>query len=144
MENHLFVYGSLLSGIQSRIAAYLHRHSRLVGEGQVPGLLYDLGRYPGLVHDRTSAKLVTGHILELREPEKVLPILDDYEMGASGDPALNEYRRELQPARIGARAIHCWMYLYNLSTEGLKEITSGNYLEYLRNNPDHQRFLDSV
>ena len=144
MERHLFVYGSLLSDIRSRIADYLHRNSRFVSIGHVPGRLYDLGRYPGLVYDPEAPTLVMGNTLELNEPEKIIPVLDDYEMGASGDPALNEYRRELQAVRAGQQTIWCWIYLYNLSTAGLRLIPSGNYLEYLSGNPDHQRFLDSV
>ncbi len=144
MERHLFVYGSLLSGIRSRMAGYLHRNCRLIGEGQVPGRLYDLGRYPGLVYDPEAPTLVTGNILELKAPEKVIPVLDDYEMGASGDPSLNEYRRELQPVKSDEQTVLCWIYLYNLSTSGLKPIVSGNYLDYLHANPDHQQFLDSV
>ena len=144
MEKHIFVYGSLLSGIQTRIASYLHRNSRFVGEGQVPGCLFDLGFYPGLVFNPGAPTLVTGHILELNHPEKVLPVLDETELSASGNPELNEYRRELLPARTGSQIILCWMYVYNLSTEGLQPISSGNYLDYLRDNQDHQRFLDSV
>jgi len=144
MTRLLFVYGSLLTAICSQIATYLRKNSHPQGPGQVPGYLFDLGRYPGLVYDPEAPKMVAGQVLELLEPEAVLQVLDDYEMIIPENPELNEYRRE-QGRVITEKGIRtCWMYLYNRPTEGLKPIPSGNYLDYLPGNPAHQQFLDSV
>ena len=143
MLDNLFVYGSLMGSIDSPIARRLRDHADFMGEAVVKGYLYDLGRYPGLIEDLQSNYLVKGHIFKMKNPETLLAILDEYE-GAANPHVLNEYRRDHIKAKLNGHSIECWAYIYNLSTKGLPYIKSGNYLDYLKNNLEYQRFIDSV
>ena len=60
----LFVYGSLMGGIQSPIATYLKSKSTFLGEGHVFGKLYDIGKYPGLINDARVKSKVIGHVFQ--------------------------------------------------------------------------------
>ena len=51
MNPHLFVYGTLLSTGGHPNGARLQREARLIGEASLPGRLYRIERYPGLVED---------------------------------------------------------------------------------------------
>jgi gamma-glutamylcyclotransferase (GGCT)/AIG2-like uncharacterized protein YtfP len=173
MNNLLFVYGTLMNDIESMISNHLKTNSFLLGEGKAKGLLYDLGRYPGFVHNPEAETEVLGHIFQLDDPEEMLKTLDEYEGISASYPVDSEYRRELIPViRQGVsnkrqsttqfdsdqikvspseekepkpeRIDYCWCYVYAGDTSRLKLIESGNYLEYVNNNPNHQGFIDSV
>ncbi len=143
-KDKIFVYGSLMGGIQSPIATYLKSNSSFIGEGQVNGLLLDIGHYPGLVYEPKSEKRVVGHVFELNNPREMLPNLDHYEcVGPSFDKP-NQYRRELIKVKQDNQLIDCWAYLYNLPIEGIKVIASGNYLKYFEENEAYQKFVASL
>lgn len=143
MDNLLFVYGTLMNNIQSTIATYLHHNSDFVGEGTFPGKLYDLGSYPGAVYDRQSDSRVHGHVFKLHDPGNMLQRLDLYEGIYPSQADKNEYRRALVSVYVNEEPIDCWVYLYNLSTIGLKEIPAGNYLDYIQYNKAHQTFIQN-
>ncbi len=146
MNNKLFVYGTLLNDIHSMIANHLKTHSKLIGDGTVNGLLFDLGSYPGLVYQPETDRLVFGQVFELDDPEEVLATLDGYEGINLNSLAESEYSRLLVPVSLDKDNLECWVYVYNGKTGGLKQIESGNYLEYINNldRPDHWSFIDSV
>lgn len=144
MNNFLFVYGSLMRPFESSMRQFLEEKSRFRGEGRVNGILYDLGRYPGLVLDEVKGRLITGHVFELKRPEEVFRVLDKYEGIDPKRPAAGEYRREKEMVHLEGEAVSCWMYLYNLPTNNLTEIPGNSYIGYARNNPDHQRFIASA
>ena len=143
-KNRLFVYGTLLGSLSNSMADYLKRESQFLGEAYLRGRLYDLGQYPGLVPDENSPYLVYGHVFELYSPETALKILDHYEDIPDGKETTNEYIRSLLNVSLENKPFDCWVYIYNHSTQGLKEIKSGNYLEYIETNPRHKQFIDSV
>lgn len=140
----LFVYGSLMGGIQSPIATYLKSNSIFLGEGFVYGKLYDIGKYPGLVDDNTLNSKVIGHIFQLSNPTAMLPNLDYYECVGDGFAQPNEYRREAITVHLGEKKEFCWGYLYNSETTHLKRIESGNYLAYFQKNKKYQNFVQSL
>ncbi|MBM4442994.1 MAG: gamma-glutamylcyclotransferase [Candidatus Rokubacteria bacterium] len=72
-----------------------------VGEGTVPGILLDLGRYPGLVAGRGR---VQGEVWRLDAPE-VLRTLDDYE-------GYNFERRTTTATLASGRRVRAWLYRY--------------------------------
>ncbi len=140
----LFVYGSLMGGIQSPIATYLKSKSTFLGEGYVYGQLFDIGKYPGLVHDNQLTSKVIGHIFQLSHPTEMLPNLDYYECVGEGFEQPNEYRREAITVHLNGRKSLCWAYLYNSVTDNLQQIESGNYLTYFQQNQKYQDFVNSL
>ena len=144
MKSFLFVYGTLLHSVKTTVTDHLRKQSSFVGEAYVQGHLYDLGSYPGLVLDDSSDTMVYGHLLELKTPKDSLSFLDAYEAIPDGRTNTSEYRRDEVRIKFGADFLTCWAYLYNLPTSGLKKIESGNYLEYIKKNPRHLAFIQSV
>lgn len=143
MPSHLFVYGSLMGSIQSKIARLLHENSDFLGVAKVQGRLYDLGSYPGLIIDENAA-LVEGHIFKLHHPAALLDYLDQYEGILPNNPDLNEYVRQLIPVDLSGEMLQCWAYIYQLSIQNLPIISFPNYLDYLKEQPEHRKFLDEV
>ncbi len=140
---YLFVYGTLMQNVPSRMAAFLRERSDFAGTAHARGYLYDLGRYPGLVCDFRAEDWVRGHVYRLPAPEAVMPELDAYEGIDPQRPQSNEYRRDRIPVRLQntGEELECWAYQYNLPVDGLLRIPSGDYLQYLQQNPKHQRFI---
>lgn len=143
MNNKLFVYGSLLGDIHSNIALFLRRNSRFLGEYRARGRMYDLGAYPGLVLTAEEDHWVFGHVFQLFDPASTLITLDDYEGIIPGKENENEYRRELVEVSREETTEHAWAYLYQQSTADLPLIPFGNYLDYLKQNDAHQKFIQS-
>lgn len=140
----LFVYGSLMGGIQSPIAMYLKSKSTFLGEGYVFGKLYDIGEYPGLITDTLLNTKVIGHVFQLSNSTEILPKLDYYECVGEGFTEPNEYRRDRISVFLNEEELTCWTYIYNAPTTNLKQIESGNYLAYFQENPKYQNFVQSL
>lgn len=129
--DHLFVYGTLRPPFSNPFARYLHRWSRYVGEGHFPGLLYDLGSYPGAVYSENQDNQVYGAIYDISAHRTgVLAFLDEYE-GIGSIPALaDEYVRVIVPTTCAGRLLNAWVYLYNLDLTGKHIIESGDYVRH--------------
>jgi gamma-glutamylcyclotransferase (GGCT)/AIG2-like uncharacterized protein YtfP len=67
-------------------------------------------------------------LYKLKNPEKVLTKLDEYE---GFNPAgFSEYIRErVTVERSDGSQVEAWIFLYNLSTEGLVRIESGDFIQ---------------
>jgi len=63
-EPLLFVYGTLMRGFT--LHALLEGRAESVADGEVPGLLFDLGRYPAAL--RGEGGLVRGEVYRLKDP----------------------------------------------------------------------------
>jgi gamma-glutamylcyclotransferase (GGCT)/AIG2-like uncharacterized protein YtfP len=126
----LFVYGSLLDG-NNEFGQYLIHNAIFVGPALFKGRLYDCGEYPGALGDKNGC-YIKGSLYQLREVTAALAVLDDYEGFGADEKQPNLFVRELITVTFNDELIECWIYLYNLSIEGLTEITSGDYLAYLR------------
>jgi len=113
------------------MAAYLRQHSQLIGVGRFPGLLYNLGAYPGAVYDSQTDQFVYGEVYQLNEPAQLLAELDQYEgvsAGAVESPAEpDEYVRERIPVQTEQGTFVCWTYLYNLPINQLPLLPMGRY-----------------
>ncbi len=143
-SDYLYVYGTLMQPFDTAMNRFLKANSRFRGTATVRGRLYDLGRYPGLVPDEATGRPVTGHLYQLRNPAKVLAVLDHYEGYDPVRPAAGEYRRERIRLTIEGEVLECWVYLYNADPDRLPEITSENYVDYVKQNPVHQDFINSI
>jgi gamma-glutamylcyclotransferase (GGCT)/AIG2-like uncharacterized protein YtfP len=126
MNNLLFIYGTLLNE-DNEYALYLKNNSRFYSTGKLKAKLYDIGEYPGAV--LADGDHIYGSILEINDPEKVLPIIDDYEGFGTDQPQPNEFIRVLTKIETGSGFVNCWVYLYNLPVTGLPQIHSGRYIK---------------
>ncbi len=63
-EPLLFVYGTLMRGFP--LHALLAGRADSVGDGEVAGLLFDLGRYPAALRD--GGGVIRGEVYRLKDP----------------------------------------------------------------------------
>lgn len=104
---------------------YLFQHSELIGSGYLQGKLFKVSWYPGAVLSEDQSDKVHGSVFKLANNEFVIKKLDEYEGIEEG-----LYKRESVKVVLKDNSdIKCWVYLYNQSTENLKQILSGNFLE---------------
>ncbi len=112
----IFVYGTLRSGFSNEHALLLRANAEFVGPATVRGSIYlmadyPVGGYPGFRENPDG--VVHGEIWRLREPERILALLDAYE----GD----QYER----VRIG----DWWIYRYIGPVAEERRIQSGDFLK---------------
>jgi gamma-glutamylcyclotransferase (GGCT)/AIG2-like uncharacterized protein YtfP len=121
----LFVYGTLRPMLATGRHADLVRDLEVVGLAMVPGVLLDLGDYPGLI---AGDGLVHGELLRIDDPA-TLPALDDYEECGGPEPL---FRRERMVARLGdGTVVDAWGYRYARPPLGARVIAGGNYAAHL-------------
>jgi gamma-glutamylcyclotransferase (GGCT)/AIG2-like uncharacterized protein YtfP len=103
---HLFVYGTLRPSLAEDAQRRLIARLPDAGPATVPGLLYDLGPYPGMVAGEGT---VHGDLLVVAE-ERDLAMLDAYEECHGNAPL---YRREATVAtRPDGTTVATWAYVY--------------------------------
>jgi gamma-glutamylcyclotransferase (GGCT)/AIG2-like uncharacterized protein YtfP len=130
-DEYLFVYGTLRAAAGHRMNKVLEREGEWIGRGRVPGVLYDIGAYPGAVRKSGIRAYVHGDVYRLRNPQQALKVLDRYEGLDEGksDGKSAEFKRSRVGVDIGrAKKVRAWIYLYNRPTAGLPRIRSGDYL----------------
>lgn len=128
MNNKLFVYGTLLDE-DNKYGIYLRDNSTFFSSGKLEGILYDIGEYPGAVLSPDSNDFIYGIILEIDDPAAVLALIDIYEGFGEDQPQPNEFIRVLTQAETDRGRVDCWIYLYNLSINGLMPIETGKYIK---------------
>jgi len=102
--DRLFTYGTLLPDLVRPPMDALVARLTLLGPATVPGQLYDLGPYPGMVLNHGIASVVRGEIFELPQDPAVLSALDDYEGSCL-------YRRvECRATTPNGDTTRCWVY----------------------------------
>lgn len=132
MREHLFIYGTLLEDKYNPVADILKSNTRETGEGYIYGRLYDLGEYPAAVKTNKKDEKVFGKILEITHPDILFPVLDEYEIASDQHDNISEYTREkIEVTTCNETTITAWIYLYSGNPQGLQQIHSGKYLQYL-------------
>ncbi len=116
MSDAVFVYGSLRSEFDNRYAVELRSAADLVGRATVRGSIFRVGRYPG--YRAEPAGMVCGEVWRLRDPERTLAVLDEYEG--------SRYRRVLTPTSLPG--VDAWIYAYAAEVEAGQRIESGDFL----------------
>lgn len=104
-----------------------------VGRGRVPGLLYDLGRYPGAIVDASSPRWIVGDVVRLVTPSATLDLLDAYEGCGVHDPRPHAFERV--PVRVSlddGTGVDAWAYPYRGSLESARHVLSGDYGDVTR------------
>ncbi|MEE8056004.1 MAG: gamma-glutamylcyclotransferase family protein [Gammaproteobacteria bacterium] len=131
-KSYLFVYGTLRKVLEHPLHEVLTIYGEFVGDAIMPGCLYDAGDYPAAVPAPDGTEVIHGELYYLREPQRILDKLDRYEGCITPEARRAEYRREYFDVRLytGDR-VKAWVYLYNLPTEQLTQIPSGDYLQWL-------------
>jgi len=128
-QEYLFVYGTLRRDIESEMYHLLARHADFIGDATYQGRLYRIDYYPGVIPSENPAHQVKGDVYLLREHERLLSRLDEYEECGPRFAEPTEYVRERQEVVLCiGRKLIAWVYVYNRSTKGLPEITSGDFL----------------
>jgi gamma-glutamylcyclotransferase (GGCT)/AIG2-like uncharacterized protein YtfP len=121
----LAVYGELLSAPDLRQGPQLESHCRLVGSCWIPGVLLDLGKYPGLVFGEGQ---VLGELWEIGDPTlfEELDEFEGYDPDREDDSQYVRRRMELiEPAGTA------WVYAYSGSGEGHQRVESGDWRGHL-------------
>jgi gamma-glutamylcyclotransferase (GGCT)/AIG2-like uncharacterized protein YtfP len=124
--NYLFVYGTLLDE-KNKFGDYLKNNSAYYQEGKFKGKLYNIGEYPGAIHQPESETYIYGSIFMMYNAAEVLKTLDDYEGFGNDYSQPNEFIRELITVETGNVPLRCWVYLYNWPVDSPKLIISGDY-----------------
>ena len=108
--NALFIYGTLMRG-ELRHSAIRAHHPEYVLPARVPGRLFDLGSFPGLVPD--SGGIVDGELVGFGNIERVLREVDQIESFHGWGAEENLYRRIVLDAEVGeGRVRPAWTYEY--------------------------------
>ena len=79
MPQPLFVYGTLRFEYPNPLAVKLKSQAIFICKGSAPGVLYDLGWYPGAVFNDDVRTRVIGEVIALGNAERLMAQLDDYE-----------------------------------------------------------------
>jgi len=128
MNPHLFIYGTLLSTAGHPNGARLRREARLIGEASMPGRLYRIERYPGLVEGSDPQTRVHGEVYALNDPASALKWLDAYEGLVPGTDDQNEYERVERPVRLASgEHVTAWVYLYRKDVAPFRLIPDGRW-----------------
>jgi gamma-glutamylcyclotransferase (GGCT)/AIG2-like uncharacterized protein YtfP len=129
--DHLFVFGTLLSGYDHPMSQLLAQRAELLGEARCTGQLYLVRHYPGMVPSTDSADQVVGEVYRMRDRGELLRTLDDYEGCSDKYPQPHEYVRTLVTVTLSdATTLQAWTYLYNRPVAHLPRIKSGRFLEH--------------
>src|SRR5262245_40826430 len=130
MLTNIFVYGTLRRLSRHPMAHYLAERGRFVAEARVPGKLYQLGRYPGLVPCRPEEGWARGEVYELSDVEATLREIDRYEK----DESTGEATFERAPAEVmlaDGSEVKAWVYWFHGTVEESQRIASGDYCDVL-------------
>jgi len=114
-EPLLFTYGTLMHGF--RLHALLEGRADFVGEGEVAGLLVDLGRYPAALRD--GGGLIRGEVYRLKDPGLWLA-LDSAE-------GSQYHRGEVGVRLAGGRQVTARIYWYVGPLRRAVPIPGGDY-----------------
>ncbi len=111
------------------MSRWLSRRTDWVGTGYFQGILFNLGKYPGIVKSDNETDRVIGDIFRTDNPKMTLKTLDRYEQCSIVDPRPHEYRRSIEPVMLGnGKTLNAWVYLYNRPIKDHICITSGDFL----------------
>ncbi len=131
---HVFVYGTLRRGEQRDINLMLPKPVWL-GLARLPGLLYDLGNYPGMVLGQ--AGLVLGEVYRISaDLERQLDVIEEVWPEPSGEYFKREVTLRLDgPSSCPAgHALQC--LVYEVAPErlaGKRLIASGDWVQHRLN-----------
>lgn len=129
LGEYIFVYGTLLKKTGTPMHHFLASHCDFFSDGHIKGRLFMVDGYPGAIESYDSNDRVFGEIYTMSNLDLVLSKLDEYEGCSDNFAQPHEYiRKKLLVNLPDNRQLLAWTYLFNYDVAGLKEITSGNFL----------------
>lgn len=129
MTDYLFVYGTLRKSYDLKLKNKVAKGLEYVGQAKIGATMYDIGRYPGAVRDRTGREVI-GDVFLVKDPAAVFKVLDKYE-GA-------EFARKKGKVRMRRGGeLNAWVYWYEPDPAGRTPIRQKDYLNYLKNKSIH-------
>lgn len=134
--NHLFVYGSLLSGFKSHAYEYIRKYFKLLGEATIKGTMYDMGEFPVVVSQDTG-RVIKGELYEINNPNEfsfAMAQLDDYEGLYPEEGEEVFYEREAADVNFNGETVTAWVYWYNRDVADKRIVESGDMREYAMGN----------
>ena len=126
-ELPLFAYGTLMRGFP--LHALLEGRADSVGDGEVPGLLFDLGRYPAALRD--GGGRIRGEVYRLHDPG-LWRVLDSAE-------GSQYHRGEVGVRMAGGRQVTACIYWYVRPLHGAVPIPAGDYRAHAPAKSIHHR-----
>ena len=129
MNQHLFLYGTLLPSEAPKEIASIVKRFRRLGSAHVRGRLYDFGEFPGAVLDPSSRTIIHGELVVLPSDGRILQELDRYEEFDASDPKRSLFVRKkakIQMANGSSR--EGWIYVYNKPPRKAKLVRGGDYI----------------
>lgn len=127
-EEYLFVYGTLRKDFGNELHKLITRNSEFIGLADYQGKMYNIGEYPGIVASDDANSKVIGELYKLSNSLRLIRILDEYEEFYPENIAESVFVRNAISVSIDGTIYEAYSYLYNRPTDGLPEITSGDFL----------------
>ena len=134
---HIFVYGTLMQGMENPVKDVLTKYLTFIGFATINADLYDMGSYPGAIPTITG-KMLDGEVYELDAHNVALGILDNYEGYDEGNIAESEFvRGEIEVKLFETKTVSAWIYWLNKTykNKGIK-ISNRSYRSYLKYKKD--------
>ena len=129
--DYIFFYGTLMRTFPLRARVGIDDWLEYVGDGRVPGLLFDLGAYPGLVADASSE--VCGEVYKILNPVELFTHIDPIEDYRVMAPHEGQYIRQTMNATLDdGREKTVWCYVYNHPLPLSGRIKDGDYRHYVK------------
>jgi gamma-glutamylcyclotransferase (GGCT)/AIG2-like uncharacterized protein YtfP len=130
MPQHLFVYGTLRFEYPNPLAFKLKSQAIFIDKATAPGILYDLGWYPGAVFDADARTRVVGEAYTLGNAERLMAQLDNYE--AIPEPN-QRFRRVVIKVRLErGGTVEAWTYETIELPAAKRPIASGDFILHLQ------------
>lgn len=129
MNQHLFLYGTLLPSEAPKEIASIVKRFRRLGSAHVRGRLYDFGEFPGAVLDPSSRTIIHGELVVLPSDGRILEELDRYEEFDPSDPKRSLFvRKKVTVQMTNGSSREGWIYVYNKSPRKAKLVLGGDYI----------------
>src|ERR1044072_4476714 len=114
MNQHLFLYGTLLPSEAPKEIASIVKRCRRLGAAHVRGRLYDFGEFPGAILNPPSRTIIHGELVALPSDVRILRELDRYEEFDPADPKRSLFvRKKVQVQMTNGSSREGWIYVYN-------------------------------
>ncbi len=124
-----------MSGMQNPYAKTIAQSSDCLGDATAQGLLFDYkGEYPCAVSSPRKEDTIVGELYRLHSPSDVFGDLDYYEDCVFEEPHHSLFVRCIVPVKLATdgSSHFAWMYFWNRSVEGMKQIFGGDFRNHCR------------